>query len=159
MILRLRQQLRDCLAQNWMPKFGRNLRQRNEHEPAFRQTRMRNLHSGFVNHVRAVEKNIEIDDSRAARDKLLAAELAFDRLQCFEQLPRRKRSFRFDNAIQKPGLREKIDRLRFINGRAAQNPHASFRQGLDGAFQIRGPIAKVRPEGKIDEFAVRHTGE
>ena len=89
----------------------------------------------------------------------LAAEFAFNRLQLFEQLARRERSFRFDNAIQKPGLLEKIDGLSLINGRAAQNSHANFRQGFDGAFQIRGPIAKVRPEGKIDEFAVRHTGE
>ena len=89
----------------------------------------------------------------------LAAELAFNGLQLFEQLPRPKRSFRFDNAIQKPGLREKIDRLRFINGRAAQNSHANFRQSFDGAFQIRGAIAKVRSERKIDEFAVCHTGE
>ena len=136
-----------------MPKFGSKLGQGNQHEAALRKARMRNLHSGFVNHGCFIEKNIEVDDPGAARDKLLAAELAFNRLQPFEQLPRLKRSFRFDNAIQKPGLREKIDRLRLINGRAAQNSHANFRQGLDGAFQIRGPIAKVRPEGKIDEFA------
>ena len=71
--------------------------------------------------------------------------------------PRRERGLRFDNAIQKPRLREKIDRLRLINGRAAQNPHANFRQRFDGALQIRGAIAKIRPERKIDELAVRHT--
>ena len=72
---------------------------------------------------------------------------------------RRQRSLRLDNAIQKPRLREKIHGLGFINRRPAQHSHASFRQGLDGAFQIRGPIAKVRPERKIDELAVRHTEE
>jgi hypothetical protein len=120
---------------------------------------MRNFDSGFVNHVCIVEKNIEVDDAGAARDQLAAAKFAFDLVKGFEQLPRREGSFPFDNAIQKPGLREKIDRLRLVKGGAAQNAHANSLQGFDGALQIRGPIAEVGPEGKINEFAFRHTRE
>src|SRR5258708_30171348 len=132
-----------------MAKAGSKFGQCNEDEAAFGEARMRNVHTGFLNHGCFVEKNIEVDDPGAARDKLPAAELAFDRLQLFEQSARHERSFRFDNAIQKPGLREKIDGLSLIDGRPAQNSDTNFRKGFDGAFQIRGAIAKIRPEGKI----------
>lgn len=142
-----------------MAKFGSKFGQGNEDEAALRQARMRNFHPRRVNHRSFVEKNIEVDDPGPARDQLLAAEIAFDRLQLFKQLARRERSLRFDNAIQKPGLREKIDRLSLVYGGAAQNSHANFRQGFDRVFQIRGAIVKIRPEGKINELGFRHTEE
>ncbi len=104
---------------------------------------MRNFHSGFVDHFRAVEENIEIDQSRTARDQLLAAEIAFDALKPFEQLSRRKRSIGGDGAIQKPWLFEKINRLGFIQRRAAQNLQPGLWQCGDGAFQIGRAIAEV----------------
>jgi hypothetical protein len=156
-ILRGEKQLGSCLVQGWMDELGSKLDQGNEHEAAFGQARMWNFDSGFVNHFCIVEKNIEVDDPGTARDSLAAAKFAFDPLKRLEQLPRRERSFPFDYAIQKPGLREKIDGLRLINRRAAQNGHANSWQGFNGAFQIRGPLAKVGPEGKIDEVTFSHT--
>ena len=105
----------------------------------------------------AVEKNIEIDDARAARDQFPAPQLALDSLQRVQQLPRRQRSFRLHDAIQKPRLREKIHRLGFIERRSAKHSHARFGQSVDGAFEIRGAVAEVRAEREIDELAVRHT--
>src|ERR1700719_758223 len=142
-----------------MAKFGSNLGQWNEDEAAFRKARMRNLHSRFLNHRCLVKKNVEIDNPRPAWDKLAAAKAAFDRLQSVEQLAGLEQSFRFDSAIQKPRLLKKIDGLGLIGGRAAQNSHANSRKGFDGALQIRGPISKVRSEGKIDELAFGHHGE
>ena len=110
-----------------MAKFRGNFDKGYENEAALCQARMRNLHGGLVNRLCFVEENIEIDDPGAARDKLAAAKLAFHVLQCIEQLARRKGSFRLDNAIQKPWLREEIDRLRFVNRRAAQNSDANSR--------------------------------
>jgi len=140
-------------------KFGSKLGQGKEYEAALGQARMWNIQSCFMNYRFIVEENIEIDDPGPARDKLLAAETAFNRLQPFKQLARFERSFRLHNAIQKPGLREEINWLGLINGRAAQNPHANLLQGANGAFQIRGPVAEIRTEGKVNEYAVRHTRE
>ena len=110
-----------------MAKFGSKLDQGNEHEAAFGKARMRNLHSGLVNGRSFIEQNIEIDNPGASRDRFPAAKLAFDRLQLIQQCARDERSFRFDDAIQKPGLRKKIDWLRLIGGGAAQNSHGDFR--------------------------------
>lgn len=141
--MRRGQQLGGSFAQNWMAKSGSKLSQGNEHEPAFGKPRMGNLHPHFMNFNCSVEKNIEIDNPRAARDLLPAAELAFNGLKRFEQLARPERSIRFNNTIQEPWLLEKIHGLRLIGGRPAQNSHANIRQALDGAIQIRGAIAKV----------------
>lgn len=158
-ILRGSEQLGGRRAQNRMPKFGGKLNQGNQDKTALRKARVRNLDPLFLNYRRFVKKDIEINDAWAAWDKLPAAELAFDCLQPFQQLARLERSFGFNDAIQKPRLGQKIDRLSLVVGRAAQNSDADFRQGLDRAFQIRRPIAQVRPERKIDEFAVHHTRE
>jgi hypothetical protein len=82
-----------------MPKLGSEFGQGNKDETAFRQAGMRNFDSVFVNHFRSIEKNIEVDDSRPARDKFPAPELSFDGLEAFKQFPRRQRCFRLDDAI------------------------------------------------------------
>lgn len=158
-ILRCGKQFDGRLAKNRMAEFRHKFDQRNQDEAAVRQARMRNFNSTLLYHACFVEKNIEVDDPRPARYKLFAAKFTLDLLELIEQLARLERSFPFDNTIQKPRLREKIDRLSFIYRRAPQNSHADFRQSCHRALQIRGAIAEVRPERKINELAIRHTGE
>ena len=87
-----------------MAKFRGNFGEGNEHETSLPEARMRNLHSVRVNYGCVVEENIEVHDPGTARDQLPASKLAFDRLQFVKQFARRERSFRFDRAVQKPGL-------------------------------------------------------
>ena len=70
--------------------------------------------------------------------------------ELLEKLARRERSFRFDHAIQKPRLFEKIDGFGLIVGRATQYTHTDIRQRIDRTVQVSRAIAEIRAERKID---------
>ena len=110
----------------------------------------------MANNARAVEKDIQIDDAWAAREQFSASESALDSLQRMEQLARQEQGLSLHDAVQKPRLRAKIQRLGFIQRRSAKNVHTCFGQGRDGALEVRGAVAKIRTEGEVDEFAFGH---
>src|ERR1700693_4572505 len=104
LVLRCVKQLTNRQFQNWMQKLGSKLSQRDENKAPVCEPRMRNLDSLLADHCVSVKENVEVDDPRPARNQFLASQAALNPLQRLQQRKRLKRSFRFDNAIQKPGL-------------------------------------------------------
>ena len=139
-----------------MMQPGRELGQRHQNEAAPGHARVWNFNLRRANNARAVEKDIEIDDAGAARDQFSAPEPALDSLQRMEQLARQEQSLSLHDAVQKPRLRAKIQRLGFIQRRSAKNAHTCFGQRRDGALEVRGAVAEIRTEGEVDEFAFEH---
>lgn len=68
-----------------MSQSGDEFSQRHQDEATVGHSRMRNFYLLGADHARAVEKNIEVDDARAARDDFSASEKALDSLQRMEQ--------------------------------------------------------------------------
>jgi len=58
--------------------------------------------------------------------------------------------FSFDDAIEEPGLVEVIDRLGFIEGRNFIHMKICRGQRGNGGAQVRGTIAYIRAERKIN---------
>jgi len=123
--------------------MGREFGHGNEYEAPLSKARVRNFQPRLVKYNVPVEENVDIDDPRAVWEGFPAAELALNGLQLSEEPQRRKRSFRLDDAIQEPGLCKKADWFRLIDGRVAQNPDTGFRQGLDGALEVRGAVVQI----------------
>jgi len=99
----------------WVAKRWRNFGQGREHEIALQHAWMRDLQVRRVNGVSGVKQNIEIDEARAFGEGLLAAHVRFDLAKRGEELRGGQFGLRFDDGVQKPGLVEVIDRLRFVN--------------------------------------------
>ncbi len=98
-----------------MLKAGRELSEGHEHESALGHARMWNFNILSMNNFYAIKQNVEIDNSRPARDQLFAPKQTLNPLQRGEQLFGRQWSLRFDNAIQEPRLCEKIHGFSLIN--------------------------------------------
>ena len=86
------------------------------------------------------EQDVEIEETRPFRECLSAAHYGLDAAQRHQQLERRRFGFACDDAIQKPGLFEKIDRLRLVNRRDASDLHTSrWERGDRGANSLAIP--------------------
>ena len=133
--------------------------QRHQNESATGHARVWKFNFRPSNNVRAVKKDIEIDDAGAARDQSFPAEIPLDSLQRVEQVARHEQSLPLHDAVQEPRLRLKIQRLGFIQRRSPKNAHTCFGQSRNGAFEVRGAVAKIRTEGEVDSFSVRHIEE
>src|ERR1700738_1404775 len=107
---------------------------------------MRNFDFFRANYARSVKQNIQIHKTGTARNQLAAPKRMLDPLQRIKQLPRRERSFRLHDTIQKPRLREKIHRLSFVKRRPPKYSHAGFWQSVNSSLKIRGAVAKIRSE-------------
>jgi hypothetical protein len=77
---------------------------------------MRNREIRLVEYLVAVEDQIEIERTGRARMGALAAELAFDVEQPFEERARVQRGFAGGDRVQEPRLFADPDRLRVVEG-------------------------------------------
>ena len=125
----------------------RNLRQRLEHERAFREARMRDDERWRVDDEIAVEDEIEVERARRADAGALAAALAFERQELAQQRLRRERRLPHHGAVQKRRLR-----LRHVDGLGLdERRHAEvgqqLAQSIDRPFQMRAAVTEIRAEG------------
>jgi len=92
-----------------MAHIRRNFRQRLQHKAPQVHPRMRDLQFGRVDCFLAVQQNVEINQSRAFRDELLAAHVSFDLPQRLQQCSRRQLRLCFNGAVKEPRLIQIID--------------------------------------------------
>ncbi len=71
----------------------------------------------FVDYLVAKEKDVDVNESRPFGLKALASQRALDLQQALQECLRREVGFQQHNAVQEPGLIEKIYRLGFIERR------------------------------------------
>lgn len=97
---------------------------------------MRNLEIRFANDGLAKEKDVEIERARAVRDArgAVAAELALDCQQPFEQSTRAELGFEGDDGIEKARLIGESDRCSGVKT-GAGNDTAQQRHAFDGGSE------------------------
>ena len=107
---------------------------------------MRDGQAGLVDHLVAVEQQVEVDRARPPALPALAAQLALDREEDVEQLPRRELGLERGDAVQEPRLVGDADRIRLAQGRdARRRPGSSAIAARIVAFAV----AEVRAEADV----------
>ena len=98
----------------------------NKNEIAVEHARMRDLEfSGFDGSV-IVQKNIEVDKTRAFCEGFFAAHSRFRFPESAQQCQGREIGFCDEDRVQEPGLLKIIDRFRFVEARNPQHPDRSI---------------------------------
>jgi hypothetical protein len=132
-----------------MTKRGRDFRERNQDEVALKHSGMRHLKFGRFNGCVVVEKNIQIDETRAFREEFFATHQRFDTAERGEELRGGKLGVCFEDGIQKPGLVEVIERLCFVKAGDSLHLHAGFFEAANRFTQIVFPVTNIGTQREI----------
>src|SRR5439155_9328224 len=113
----LSQQVSNSQTRHRIDELRRDFRERTEHERALAESWMRHREAGLVDDAIPIQNEIEIERPRRAGERPLAAALALDRLQRFEELARGQAGLADDRAVQERRLDADADGLGVVPAR------------------------------------------
>ena len=111
---------------------------------------MRDLKCGCIDRFGAVEKDIEVDETRTLGERFLATHLRFDVAKSRQEFWGRQFRLGCENGVEKPGLVEIIDGLGFVNPGGFDDVNAGFRDAADGLAQVLFALANVGSQRQIN---------